>query len=80
MKRKLLQIMGQAALAILRKVDYYVAGSNSGFTFEEEVEDPYRAYKVLRSRGGILLRPARSTFTCLGNRHQEQTGSPADWP
>ncbi len=48
MKRKLRQIMAQAALAILRKVDYYVAGSNPGYTFEEEVEDPYRTCKVPR--------------------------------
>lgn len=66
MKRRLLQIMGQAALAILRKVDHYVAGSQSGFTFEEEVEDPYRAFKVLRDRGGILRSYSQRGWMVLG--------------
>lgn len=66
MKRKLLQIMGQAAFAVLRKVDYYITGSNSGFTREEEVEDPYRTLKVLRDRGSILRTYTNRGWMVLG--------------
>jgi cytochrome P450 len=54
MKRKLLQAIGQLVMAILRKADYFITGSNTGISIEEERKDPYSVYKILRSRGRIL--------------------------
>ncbi len=66
MKRKLLQVIGQFVITILRKVDYYFTGGSSGLTFEEEIEDPYRAFKLMRARGNIVRTYMQRGWMVLG--------------
>ncbi len=53
MKRKLIQLLGQIALVVLRQVDKVFTGSVSGMSPEDEVRDPYTAFGILRARGHI---------------------------
>jgi hypothetical protein len=54
MKRKILRVLALPLLYVLRLADRFITGSNSGISFEEELRDPYRVYKILRERGNIL--------------------------
>ena len=72
MKRKLLLALGQLALSILRRVDYYFTGSNSGIPLEEEIRDPYKVWKILRSKGSILRSFTYRGWMVLGFEEAQQ--------
>jgi len=54
MKRKILITLGRAVLFILHTFDWLFTGSVSGRTRDEQTQDPYIGFKLLRSRGGVL--------------------------
>lgn len=72
MKRKLLLALGQLAFSILRRVDYYFTGSNSGIPLEEEIRDPYKVWKILRSKGSILRSYTYRGWMVLGFEEAQQ--------
>lgn len=53
MTRRLLQLAGGGVIYVLRIVDRWVNGSDTGRSPEQELVDPYISYKLLRSRSNI---------------------------
>lgn len=72
MKRKLILAIGQIAFYILRKVDYYISGSNTGISPEEEVRDPYAVWRILRAKGNILRSYTNRGWLVLGFEEAQQ--------
>ena len=48
------QVSSNAALHVLRRLDRYINGSNTGRTVAEARLDPYTGYAMLRERGPVL--------------------------
>lgn len=48
------QVSSNLALKVLRRMDQYISGSNTGRTIEEARRDPYSGFAILRERGPIL--------------------------
>lgn len=53
MKRKLFQIMGGLAIFVLRYADRWINKSATARSFEQEIQDPYQSYAILRARRSI---------------------------
>jgi pimeloyl-[acyl-carrier protein] synthase len=66
MKRKLIWGLGQIALLVLRQVDNLFSGSRSGLSQQEALDNPYKEYDILRSRGPILRSYTNRGWMVLG--------------
>ena len=54
LKTRAFQLSSHAALVVLRRLDRYVNGSNTGRSVAQARLDPYTGYAMLRERGPVL--------------------------
>jgi cytochrome P450 len=65
-KARFTGFIGKIALAVLRTVDRYTNGSDSGRTAEQARQDPYTGLRRARERGPILRSYANRGWVVLG--------------
>ena len=66
MKRKMLLAAATVVISVLRLMDRYISGSRLDISDEEEVRDPYKMWRVLRSRGNVLRSYSNRGWMALG--------------
>jgi cytochrome P450 len=65
-KTRAFQFSSKVALIVLRRLDRYINGSNTGRTVEQARLDPYTGYAMLRERGPVLRSFANRGWFVLG--------------
>ena len=60
------QVSSNAALVVLRRLDRYINGSNTGRSVAEARIDPYTGYAMLRERGPVLRSYASRGWFVVG--------------
>jgi cytochrome P450 len=66
LKTRAFQLSSRAALAVLRRMDIHISGSNAGRPIEVARLDPYTGFAILRKRGPVLRSYASRGWVAVG--------------